>query len=159
MNIPEFKTQHILVADDDEDDRMLFEEVIKDLPYLIHLTTAKDGDETIKILLQLTELPDVLFLDLNMPIKNGLDCLTEIKKTKKIKSIPVIIFSTSSYPGAVNEAYEAGAHLYIRKPNDFLKFKRSIQYVLSIDWKDNISQPPKEEFVLISEIHSSMKNF
>jgi CheY-like chemotaxis protein len=144
----EFKTQHIFVADDDEDDRMLFEEVVKDLPYLVHLTMARDGDETIKTLLQLTALPDVLFLDLNMPIKNGLDCLIEIKTIKKIRSIPVIIFSTSSYPGAINQAYDAGAHLYIRKPNDFLNFKRSIQYVLSIAWKSNISQPPKEEFVL-----------
>lgn len=148
MNIPEFQTQHIFVADDDEDDRKLFEEVVKDLPYLVHLTMARDGDETIKVLLQLTHLPDVLFLDLNMPIKNGLDCLNEIKKNSKIKSIPVIIFSTSSYPGAINQVYDAGAHLYIRKPNDFLNFKRSIQYVLSIRWRGNISQPPKDEFVL-----------
>jgi CheY-like chemotaxis protein len=148
MNLPEFHTQHILVVDDDEDDRMLFEEAVKELPYLVHVTTARDGDDAIKTLLQLSTLPDVIFLDLNMPLKNGLDCLTEIKHHQKIQSIPVIIFSTSSYPSTINQTYDAGAHLYIRKPNRFLDFKKSIQYVLSINWKDNISRPPKEEFVL-----------
>ena len=148
MNLPEFHTQHILVVDDDEDDRMFFEEVVKELPYLVHTTIARDGDEAIKTLLQLAALPDVIFLDLNMPLKNGLDCLNEIKQNQKIKSIPVIIFSTSSYPTMINQAYDAGAHLYIRKANNFLDFKKSIQYVLSINWKVNISRPPREEFVL-----------
>jgi CheY-like chemotaxis protein len=148
MNLPEFHTQHILVVDDDEDDRMFFEEVVKELPYLVHVTVARDGEEAIKTLLQLPALPDVIFLDLNMPKKNGMDCLKEIKQNQKLKSIPVIIFSTSSYPSMINQAYDAGAYLYIRKANNFFDFKKSIQYVLSINWKKNISRPPKEEFVL-----------
>jgi CheY-like chemotaxis protein len=148
MSLPEFYTQHIFVTDDDEDDRLLFEEAVKELPYLVHLSTARDAEETLKKLLELSSLPDVLFLDLNMPGKNGLECLSEIKQNQKIKSIPVIIFSTSAYPGAVNQAYEAGAHLYIRKPNNFSSFKKSIHHVLSINWRDNISRPPKDEFVL-----------
>jgi CheY-like chemotaxis protein len=148
MSIPEFHSTHLLVADDDEDDRLFFQEVVKELPYLVHLTMAKDGEEAIKILNQLAQLPDVLFLDLNMPIKNGLECLQEIKKDKKLKTLPVVIFSTSSYPRTISQVYDAGAHLYIRKPNDFSSFRKSVQYVLSINWKKNIGQPPKEEFVL-----------
>jgi CheY-like chemotaxis protein len=71
MNLPEFHTQHILVVDDDEDDRMFFEEVVKELPYLVHVTVARDGEEAIKTLLQLPALPDVIFLDLNMPKKTA----------------------------------------------------------------------------------------
>jgi CheY-like chemotaxis protein len=148
MNIPEFHSTHIFVADDDEDDRLFFQEVIKELPYLVHLTMAKDGEETIKALNNLPQLPDLLFLDLNMPIKNGLECLKEIKHDKNLRVLPVIIFSTSSFPKTINQAYDAGAHLYIRKPNDFLSFRKSIQYVLSVNWKENLGQPPKEEFVL-----------
>lgn len=148
MSIPEFHTQHVFIADDDEDDRLLFQEVIKELPYLVHLSVARDGEVALKVLNAMTDLPDVLFLDLNMPIKNGLECLQEIKESVRLKKLPVVIFSTSSYPSNINRVYDAGAHLYIRKPNDFLSFKRSLQYVFSINWRETFSQPPREEFVL-----------
>lgn len=148
MKVPEFHTHHVFVTDDDDDDRLLFQEVIRELPYLVHLSMARDGEETINILNQSQQLPDILFLDLNMPLKNGLECLKEIKAIHKLSNLPVIIFSTSSYPAAIDQAYNAGAHLYIRKPNDFLSFKRSIQYVLSVNWKEKFSPPPRQEFVL-----------
>jgi CheY-like chemotaxis protein len=94
------------------------------------------------------QLPDVLFLDLNMPIKNGLECLQELKGDIKLRTLPVVIFSTSSFPGNINKVYDYGAHLYIRKPNDFLSFKRVIQHVFAINWSQSFAQPPREEFVL-----------
>jgi len=115
---------------------------------LVYLTIASDGDEAVTILNQLGQLPDVVFLDPNMRIKNGFECLKEMKHDKKLQSLPVIIFSTSTHPSAVNEAYEQGAHLYIRKPNDFLNFKKVVQYVLAVNWKGNLSQPPRKEFLL-----------
>src|SRR5688572_16790920 len=145
MNIPEFHTQHVFIADDDEDDRLFFQEVVTEMPYVIHLSMAKDGEETIKLLTQLT---DLLVLDLNMPLKNGLECLLEIKQTPKLKTLPVIILSTSSYPSMINQAYDAGAHLYVRKPNDFLTFRKLMQHVLSINWKEELLRPPRAEFVL-----------
>jgi CheY-like chemotaxis protein len=147
MSIPEYPTKHIFVADDDEQDRMLFQEVINDLPSLVYLTMASDGDEAVTILAQLDQLPDVVFLDLNMPVKDGFECLKEMKHSKKLQSLPVIIFSASTHPSAVNEAYEKGAHLYVRKPNDFLNFRKIVQYVLAINWKESLSQPPREEFL------------
>lgn len=148
MSIPEFHTQFIFLADDDEDDRLFFQEVINEMPYLIHLSMARNGEETITKLMQLSQLPDLLFLDLNMPLKNGLECLQEVKNHHQLKKLPVIIFSTSSYPSMINQVYDAGAHLYIRKPNNFLSFRNLIQHVLSINWKDQLSRPPREEFVL-----------
>jgi len=148
MKIPEFHTQHVLIADDDEDDRLLFGEVIKELPYLVHLSTARDGEETLKLLNSMPQLPDLMFLDLNMPIINGLECLNKMKGNPKLMLLPVIIFSTSSFSGNINKVYELGAHLYIRKPNDFVTFKRAIHHVFSIDWRKPLAQPPRHEFVL-----------
>jgi CheY-like chemotaxis protein len=89
-----------------------------------------------------------MLLDLAMPVKDGFECLKEIKKSKKLKSLPVVIFSSSSFPGAINQVYQDGAHLYIRKPDDFLNFKRALHYVLAVNWKSDLSRPPREEFVL-----------
>jgi len=150
MSIPEFPTKHIFLAAADQQDRMLFQEVINDLPSLVYLTMASDGDEAASILNRIELLPDVIFLDMNMPIKNGFEYLKEMKHNKKLQSLPVIILSTSTHPSVVNEAYEQGAHLYIRKPNDFLNFKKIVQYVLAINWKGSLSQPPREEFLLNS---------
>lgn len=148
MKMPEFQTHHVLIADDDEDDQLLFQEVIKELPYLVHLSMTRDGEETLKLLESMAQLPDLLFLDLNMPMVNGLECLHTIKEHPRLKTLPVIIFSTSSFPGNINKVYDLGAHLYIRKPNDFVSFKRAIHHVFSIDWRQTFAQPPRHEFVL-----------
>lgn len=148
MKNPGFLTHHVLIADDDEDDQLLFREVIRELPSLVHLSTARDGEETLKLLHSMPQLPDLLFLDLNMPIVNGMECLDEIKANQKLMVLPVVIFSTSSFPGNINKVYDLGAHLYIRKPNDFVTFKRAIQHVFSINWKQTFAQPPRHEFVL-----------
>jgi CheY-like chemotaxis protein len=148
MEILELRTQHVFIADDDEDDQLLFREVIKELPYLVHLSTARDGEEALKLLESMPQLPDLMFLDLNMPMINGLECLSEIKRNPKLVHLPVIIFSTSSFPGNINKVYQLGAHLYIRKPNDFVTFKRAIHHVLSIDWRKGFAPPPRHEFVL-----------
>jgi DNA-binding response OmpR family regulator len=65
------------------------------------------------------ELPVLIFLDLNMPLKNGFDCLKEIKKDDKLKSLPVIIYSTSGEEEVIKLVYKAGALFYIQKPDNF----------------------------------------
>ncbi len=148
MNLSGFDTHHVLLADDDEDDQLLFQEAIKELPTLVHISFARDGEETLQVLRNMTLLPDLLFLDLNMPILNGLECLQKIKEDPALMGLPVVIFSTSSFPGNINRVYELGAHLYIRKPNDFTTFKRVIQHVFAINWRKSFAQPPRHEFVL-----------
>src|SRR5688500_15194765 len=106
MNFPEFHTQHVFIAHATKEDGMLFREVVNEMPYLVHLSTAGDGEEAIHILNQLTELPDLIMLELELALKNGLDCLREIKACNKFTSLPVIIFSTTAYPGIINDVYE-----------------------------------------------------
>src|ERR1700675_4386029 len=104
------KQLNILLADDDGDDCYFFKEALKECPVSTHLTTVPDGEHLMHLLTNGTrELPDVLFLDLNMPRKNGFECLSEIRENKKLKDLPVIIFSTSFEQEVVNLLYQNGA--------------------------------------------------
>ena len=94
------------------------------------------------------ELPHILFLDLNMPRKNGFECLSEIRQNNKLKDLPVVIFSTSFEQEVVNLLYKNGAHYFIRKPSVFLQFKEIILHALLLILDKNVSQPTRENFVL-----------
>ena len=141
--------KNILLAEDDEDDFLLFRDAIVDSENIPDLKWVRDGEELMKALKEEgATMPDVLFLDINMPRKNGFECLTEIRKDKNLSHLPVIIFSTSSDKALVNWMYNAGANLYLSKPTDFRKLKQSIKKAISMDWKMRSPYPPIEEFVL-----------
>src|SRR4051794_29592730 len=138
---------HLMLADDDTDDCIFFKDALADLKISAILTTAKDGVELMKVLTT-QHLPEVLFLDLNMPRKNGLECLSEIKQNPILKDLPVIIFSTSFDKDVVDLLHERGAHYYIRKPAEFSKLKQLIHTSLSLVANANKSQPGRDRFVL-----------
>jgi CheY-like chemotaxis protein len=143
------KQLNILLADDDTDDCIFFENALGELLLSTNLTTVYDGAQLMQLLTNETnELPHILFLDLNMPRKNGFECLSEIKQNKKLKNLPVVIFSTSFEQEVVNLLYKNGAQYFIRKPALFLQFKKIILYTLTLILQENISQPTKEKFVL-----------
>ena len=140
---------NLLLADDDIDDCNFFKEALEGLPVSTHLTIVHDGEQLMRLLTKQTiALPDVLFLDLNMPRKNGFKCLTEIKLDRKLQHLPVIILSTSFDQEVVNLLYKNGAQYYIRKPADFSQLKKVIQQALRLIAQENISQPPVEKYVL-----------
>jgi CheY-like chemotaxis protein len=87
-------------------------------------------------------LPDVLFLDINMPRKNGLECLSEIKRDAKWKNIPVVMFSTSNSWDTINMLFNSGSHVYIHKPSDFAQLKQVIHHALPIAAEDIFSRSP-----------------
>lgn len=130
---------HILLADDDKDDRFLFREALSELPVSADLVTVHDGEELMDYLTEHSnKLPNILFLDLNMPRKNGFECLTEIRQKDELKDLPVIMFSTS-YPrdmhyerDMMNLLYKIGANDYIRKPDDFTQLKEVIYHALTV---------------------------
>lgn len=130
-------TINILLADDDTDDCLFFQKALEDILIANHLTTVHDGEELMDWLFAHPhQLPDVLFLDLNMPRKTGFECLTEIKENEKLKNIYVVMLTTS-FPQddkyelhLKNMLYSIGAQEYIRKPNDFTKLKENIHNVL-----------------------------
>src|SRR5450432_3423091 len=139
----------ILLCDDDSDDCYFFSEALDTLPNSTQLTTVHNGEQLMQLLTKETnELPDVLFLDLNMPRKNGFECLLELKLHKKLKELPVIIFSTSYEHEVVNLLYKNGAQYFIRKPAEFSQLQKVIQRALTLISQENISQPTRENFVL-----------
>ena len=108
----------ILLADDDTDDCLFFKEAVEAMPISTHLTAVHDGEQLMQLLTSETgKLPHLLFLDINMPRKNGFECLSEIKQNKKLKDLPVVIFSTSFEQEVVNLLYDNGAQFFIRKPS------------------------------------------
>jgi CheY-like chemotaxis protein len=113
------------------------------------LTTVADGEKLMAYLNEDTQqLPDVIFLDLNMPRKNGFECLSEIKDNQKLNQLPVIIFSTSFEQDVVNMLYKNGAKYFIRKPSEFVQFKKIIQQIFTLLSQEDIQKPSWENFVL-----------
>jgi CheY-like chemotaxis protein len=143
---------NVLLADDDIDDCIFFKEAVEELVIPTTFRIVHEGEQLMQLLTnEATELPDVLFLDLNMPRKNGFECLSEIKGNKKLSQLPVIIFSTSLEQEVVNQLYKNGAQYFIRKPAEFSQFKKIIQQTITIIAKENITQPAREDFVLTVE--------
>ena len=140
---------NLLLADDDLDDCSFFKEALEDLPIDANLTTVNDGVQLINFLsAKSINLPDALFLDLNMPRKTGFECLSEIKLIDKLKNLPVIIFSTSLDIDVVNLLYEKGAHYYIRKPGEFDKLKKVIFEAVTLTSQNKLIQPARDKFIL-----------
>jgi CheY-like chemotaxis protein len=143
------KQLDILLADDDTDDCIFFEEVLGELLLSTTLTSVHDGEQLMKLTTNETyKLPHILFLDLNMPRKNGFECLTEIKQNEKLKNLPVIIFSTSFEQEVVNMLYKNGAQYFMRKPPEFSQFKKIVFHTLMLIMQGDVSQPTKENFVI-----------
>lgn len=111
-------TKTILLVDDDTDDQLLFMLALEETGKNIKCHVAKNGEEALSLFTD-EFLPDLIFLDLNMPVMNGFDFLTEMKKDDRLKAIPVVIFSTTSDLGTVKKTYDMGACAFFKKPNDF----------------------------------------
>ncbi len=153
------KPLNILLADDDIDDCIFFKQALDELLLPVNFTAVHDGEQLMQHLTnEIDKLPHVLFLDLNMPRKNGFECLSEIKLNEKLKQLPVIMFSTSFEQGVVDQLYLNGAQYFIRKPSEFTQFKKIIHQTINLisvalpgDNSRNIAQPGKENFVLVLE--------
>lgn len=139
----------ILLADDDEDDRLIFKEAFEEIKIKTILKTVNDGVELMNHLnINADDLPDILFLDLNMPLKNGMDCLNEIKLSKRLKDIPVAIYSTSASEEDIEDTFVKGASIYIKKPSDFGTLKEIIEEVIAINWQYHTSGLNRDTFLL-----------
>lgn len=142
---------HILLADDDADDRQFFSEAIGELKMEHKLSLFKDGQELMDYLehpdSQDENIPHILFLDLNMPCKTGLDCLKEIRENAKLNDLSIAIYSTSSSEKDIEESFIGGANIYIKKPNDFTQLKKVIKEVVNINWQFHTSGLNMETFL------------
>ncbi|MBK8363928.1 MAG: response regulator [Bacteroidia bacterium] len=124
----------IFLVDDDEDDQLFFTDALKEIDPAIQCSVARNGKDAIKILQGLNELPDVLFLDLNMPYMNGFECLKVLKTEIKLSLIPIVIFTTSNDPRDVQLTHRLGAEVFLSKPNDFNQLKLKLEHILKINF-------------------------
>lgn len=122
---------NILLADDDADDRQFFKEAMDEIDRNTMVSVVNDGAQLIEYLHQSNHyLPDIIFLDINMPLKNGLECLRELRGDRRYKDIRIVIYSTSGADKDIEEAYNSGANVYLKKPGDFTELKTSLANVL-----------------------------
>ena len=142
------KSIHILLADDNRDDRFFFKDALSDLSVSTILTCVEDGEKLITFLSKNSaRLPDVLFLDINMPIKSGSECLKEIKLNKSLQHLPVIIYSSSLPELVADELYKNKAHYYVQKTN-VVDLGLILNNILTMILEKKFDRPPRSRFNL-----------
>ncbi len=115
----------ILLIDDDKDDQALFCEAVKVIAPSAQCDVADNCDQGLRLLNSYTTLPDLIFLDINMPITDGRQTLRNIKQTPRLRPIPVIMYSTSSHPSEIDEFQSMGVQ-YLVKSTSFRELVKSL---------------------------------
>src|SRR5436190_4046279 len=112
----------ILLADDDKDDQELFSDALEETQIPSELHTVNNGKELMENLHDASEPnPDLIVLDMNMPLKDGRECLKEIKSDPELCEIPTVMYTTSNNEHDIQETYDSGANLFVQKPTIFSK--------------------------------------
>ena len=139
----------VLLADDDTDDQLLFREAFEGIKIKTVVETVKNGMELMDHLLKPgITLPHILFLDLNMPKKAGLECLIEIRRIPLLKDIAIVIYSTTSSDRHIEDSFINGANVYLQKPGDFTSLKKVLAGVITINWQYQTSGLNRDNFLL-----------
>jgi CheY-like chemotaxis protein len=139
----------IILAEDDPDDSMLFLQALRDLKIQSDVEVFEDG---VKFVSNINDqkIPDIIFLDMNMPMKNGLECLVCIRSRSDLSKTPVIIYSTSQNKKEIKLCYEKGANYYVVKPFTFEAISKMIEVFCSTNWA-TWELPPIKDFVVSFE--------
>lgn len=147
----------IILAEDDKDDQEFFMEALSSANIPSEVTTVENGEQLMSALKDPTKPnPDIVFIDINMPVKGGKEALAEIKSDQKLKDIPAVMLSTSSHPNDIEETFSKGANLYIQKPSSFSGFILILKKVFLLHWTKALMNPVKNIF-FVSEKNISHK--
>jgi CheY-like chemotaxis protein len=142
-----------LLVDDDKDDCDLFKDALEETGIHASLEIAYEGSRIMQLLNTPAEsLPHLIFLDMNMPLISGAECLGEIRRASYLNSIPVIIFSTSCTALDIEQTFEGGANLYIQKPGSFQNLVSTLKKVLQLDWRKYLNERSRSNFVIAERI-------
>lgn len=140
---------HILFADDDSDETYLFNEALEHSGLDVILSYANDGNSLLSFLKN-KPLPDVVIIDINMPHKDGLEALAEIRNHPEFVSLPLVIYSTTTNQNIIDTSFQKGANLFVVKPNNFDGMVQVVKKVCAVDWKNN-PKPHRDQFVVTEE--------
>ncbi|QSW88434.1 response regulator [Flavobacterium endoglycinae] len=154
----EIEPVKIILADDDKDDQELFKDALDAADIPSDVTAVDNGQQLLDRLKDDAEPnPDMVFIDVNMPVKGGRQALNEIRSDEKLKDIPAVMLSTSGHPQDIEDALSHGADLYIQKPNSFTGFVLLLKKVFSLHWAKTLTNPLKD-FFFLSENNISKKD-
>jgi CheY-like chemotaxis protein len=123
---------HVVLADDDADHGIIFEKILKQIDPSKKLTIVQDGSVLIKLLAD--KIPDLIFLDLNMPCKNGLECLAEIREVLKLEELPIVVYSSSTQMTDIQKSFIRKADLYMVKPFNSFHLKNALETLFSVGY-------------------------
>jgi CheY-like chemotaxis protein len=137
---------HVLLAEDDDEDYFVFSLAVQELSFRVILTRAEDGEILLKMLDD--KHPDILFLDLLMPCKDGRQCLKEIRSNRKYDTLPIVVYSSLHDLRSIEFCYREGSNLYALKPGSLTELKNVLEKIFAIDWKKMLYFPTLAEFVL-----------
>ena len=138
--------QNVLIAEDDDEDFEIFSSAITELPISVKLTRAENGDILMSVLYK--DQPDILFLDILMPCKDGKQCLKEIRSDRRFDTLPVIMYTSFSNLSDVEFSFREGANFYAVKPASFTELKNILSQLLNVQWKKMMYYPPFSDFVI-----------
>lgn len=125
------KSKKFLLTDDDRDDRELFSEALASIDPGIQYHWAEHGSQALDLLKnRVIDKPDIIFIDINMPVMNGWELLNELKSDSTYQDVPVIMYTTSSEPKDKKTALDLGALCLITKPDNFRSVKSILQVVV-----------------------------
>ncbi len=120
----------ILLVDDDQDDIDMFHEAVREINSALKCITAGNGKVAIDLLNKAAQLPDLILLDINMPVMDGFECLKRLKQSKNLQALPVAMYSTAANHQEIKHALELGAFHYYKKPSDFKEIIKCIKSAL-----------------------------
>lgn len=122
----------VLLAEDNLEQCFFFKKALKEIASSIQFSEVHDGDGLLTLLQSF--LPDLLFLDLAMPCKGGIECIKELREDRRYDSLPIIVFTVSKQDNAIQTAYGFGANLFFSKPDEYSELASSLKVILSMDW-------------------------
>ncbi len=140
------ETKNILLVDDDADDQLLFRNALNQIDSNVNLQTASNGAVALKQI-EVPPPPDLIFLDLNMPVMNGYECLKALKGKEPYKNIPVVIFTTTNDHVAIEETRQMGASAFFHKPIEFDNLRERLHRVLGFIDNGSVLENGKLSFV------------
>lgn len=141
----EDEIHEVIIADDDQDDFELLSEAISDLSLKIVIKRAENGEVLLKVLRE--KIPNLLFLDIHMPCKDGRDCIREIRTNEKFDNLPIIIYTGSKDYHTIEYCFVNKTDLFVNKPHNYSQITEIVKKIFSPLWKSK-RFPQREEYVL-----------
>ena len=140
------KEKDILLAEDDNDDVLIFDLAMQQTDIAYTMRHAENGDMLFVLLKE--QIPYILFLDIQMPCKDGLACIGEIRKNKSYDNLPVIMYTSNMSNKIMEECFRTGANFYMTKTTTLNSLVEKLKKIFAIDWSDYLHYPPQNQFVL-----------